>query len=1094
MDVEATREAVCAKYKVSKALYDSYLNKRVSKKFDDGLYYDGYVCDYLEDKKNMPITLRFLVQYEDGDTDDLTLESIEEILVETVSSTPPTESNPRKRSRAGNSQAGSKKAQAVSPTGNDMEVEDATEVTETPANAPANQIARAGHIREIKLENFMDHVNFIVGENGSGKSAILTALSICFGERARSTNRASSLKNFIKTGCSQAIKFMITVSFCQQAAVTIDNTGEDAFRPDEYGRSITVVRKISATANSFVILNHHGKKVTQGRNDLDLILEHFSIDVSNPCAVMTQDGARSFLHSGKDEDKYKFFMQATMLEKAKRIEDMKIQESHLAYKLAWSHVAKLEHKEIQPVRDQLATEEPPADLSEERRVYWGVASKKLAQVNQEIVQQEKMIQDAEQESKTIKEACDQMYAEFQQFNDRKMAAEAQAKDMARQFTRLKSNKKGQENQMLTNQERKRQVEQEIQEITERYINATQNATTQQEQMKAKARELVERADAERREVTEVLEQLKQEQARLQGQLNDLVARAEEERRQVQEKAQQKSNLSMQSGNELTKFGGPAVPKLMDLIKKNVKRFIKLRPDYASAWAVAVDAAISSTFNSFIVHDFHDKGVFMDLCRQSCYIKDGTRMRIQGRTQITTPNRSRHSPKLGVDHKAALAQVDTQLQEHQTELRRLEDELRLEKKDLEKINRQVNDKRKQKGQKEAAYVNAETQMEEVERDVLDETQMGGSGDVTLLQQEFEQLEAESIQLKQENETLREQLEQAEQARNEAAALVQSEQEKVTDYGARQQEANLLSESALKQEEKHKENLAKTYLILNNIQNKIAEKEKEIQDKMQQKEQLTREAEAGWSTGEGKCQLCPWEKLQALGGIDLEMNEQKQTALQVEYEHCKKAIRKHEQQQQMSGISLEEATENFERMERKLRNTKRRIENVSKPYWRMVHLVENRSEKVKQTSKNIKRMVSHQFNSYMQKRGNFGQISVNHKNQTLEMVVKMGQHANKDGSIQAVQNTKTLSGGERSYATLSFVLSLGSETESPFRAMDEFDVFMDAANRKVAVSLLLSFAKQRVHRQFLYLTPLKVDMLDKELESGYVNCQRLQPAER
>ncbi|KAK3248226.1 Structural maintenance of chromosomes protein 6A [Cymbomonas tetramitiformis] len=677
------------------------------------------------------------------------------------------------------------------------------------------------------------------------------------------------------------------------------------------------------------------------------------------------------------------------------------------------------------------------------------------------------------------------------------------------------------------------------------------------------------------EVTEVLEQLKQEQARLQGQLNDLVARAEEERRQVQEKAQQKSNLSMQSGNELTKFGGPAVPKLMDLIKKNVKRFhsppigpvgsfIKLRPDYASAWAVAVDAAISSTFNSFIVHDFHDKGVFMDLCRQpgqryqakcvvyshkhaaytvsphqlpnpdlltidhilevshhtvhnhlmdtaniettvlgqdyrtatriafenvspnvsSCYIKDGTRMRIQGRTQITTPNRSRHSPKLGVDHKAALAQVDTQLQEHQTELRRLEDELRLEKKDLEKINRQVNDKRKQKGQKEAAYVNAETQMEEVERDVLDETQMGGSGDVTLLQQEFEQLEAESIQLKQENETLREQLEQAEQARNEAAALVQSEQEKVTDYGARQQEANLLSESALKQEEKHKENLAKTYLILNNIQNKIAEKEKEIQDKMQQKEQLTREAEA----------LCPWEKLQALGGIDLEMNEQKQTALQVEYEHCKKAIRKHEQQQQMSGISLEEATENFERMERKLRNTKRRIENVSKPYWRMVHLVENRSEKVKQTSKNIKRMVSHQFNSYMQKRGNFGQISVNHKNQTLEMVVKMGQHANKDGSIQAVQNTKTLSGGERSYATLSFVLSLGSETESPFRAMDEFDVFMDAANRKVAVSLLLSFAKQRVHRQFLYLTPLKVDMLDKELESGYVNCQRLQPAER
>lgn len=34
-----------------------------------------------------------------------------------------------------------------------------------------------------------------------GKSAILTALCVAFGCRARGTQRASTLKDFIKTGC-----------------------------------------------------------------------------------------------------------------------------------------------------------------------------------------------------------------------------------------------------------------------------------------------------------------------------------------------------------------------------------------------------------------------------------------------------------------------------------------------------------------------------------------------------------------------------------------------------------------------------------------------------------------------------------------------------------------------------------------------------------------------------------------------------------------------------------------------------------------------------------------------------------------------------
>jgi chromosome segregation ATPase len=43
-------------------------------------------------------------------------------------------------------------------------------------------------------------INFIVGKNGSGKSAILTALTLCLGGKASSTNRGQNLKSFIKEG------------------------------------------------------------------------------------------------------------------------------------------------------------------------------------------------------------------------------------------------------------------------------------------------------------------------------------------------------------------------------------------------------------------------------------------------------------------------------------------------------------------------------------------------------------------------------------------------------------------------------------------------------------------------------------------------------------------------------------------------------------------------------------------------------------------------------------------------------------------------------------------------------------------------------
>ena len=53
-------------------------------------------------------------------------------------------------------------------------------------------------------------------------------------------------------------------------------------------------------------------------------------------------------------------------------------------------------------------------------------------------------------------------------------------------------------------------------------------------------------------------------------------------------------------------------------------------------------------------------------------------------------------------------------------------------------------------------------------------------------------------------------------------------------------------------------------------------------------------------------------------------------------------------------------------------------------------------------------------------------------------------------------------------MAFTLALGDSTESPLRAMDEFDVFMDAVNRRISMEALLEFARANA-RQFIFLTP-------------------------
>ena len=64
---------------------------------------------------------------------------------------------------------------------------------------------------------------------------------------------------------------------------------------------------------------------------------------------------------------------------------------------------------------------------------------------------------------------------------------------------------------------------------------------------------------------------------------------------------------------------------------------------------------------------------------------------------------------------------------------------------------------------------------------------------------------------------------------------------------------------------------------------------------------------------------------------------------------------------------------------------------------------------------------------------------------------------------------LSGGEKSYTQMCLICALWDMMEPPFRCLDEWDVFLDAVNRKAISKELLNFSLKNQSKQFIFISP-------------------------
>jgi chromosome segregation ATPase len=77
----------------------------------------------------------------------------------------------------------------------------------------------------------------------------------------------------------------------------------------------------------------------------------------------------------------------------------------------------------------------------------------------------------------------------------------------------------------------------------------------------------------------------------------------------------------------------------------------------------------------------------------------------------------------------------------------------------------------------------------------------------------------------------------------------------------------------------------------------------------------------------------------------------------------------------------------------------------------------------------------------------------------------------GAKPVALDAYTQSGGERTTATMGFLLALQQHVRSPFRAVDEYDIHMDPKNREMIAKVLVSIIKD-ASAQYVVITPSQI----------------------
>ncbi|XP_060213063.1 structural maintenance of chromosomes protein 6B-like isoform X2 [Lycium barbarum] len=1034
---------------------------------------------------------------------------------------------------------------------------------------PSQKRLEAGIISRIKLENFMCHnnleiqfgdsVNFITGQNGSGKSAILTALCVAFGSRARGTQRANSLKDFIKTGCSHAL-----------VHVEMKNRGEDAFKAETYGDLIMIERRISESTSSIVLKNYQGKKVAAKREELQELIVHFNIDVENPCVIMSQDKSREFLHSGNAKDKFKFFFKATLLQ---QVEDLLI-GIEIQLKNANELVAELE-KSINPIvkeLDELQGKIRNMEHIEEISNQVDLLKKKLAwawvySVDKQLQDKNKRIEELKGRIPTCQSRIDQHLRKMEELNDQLSKKKAQIAHMMEKTSEVRR-KTEELKQSLTlatkeklelEEERGRRLnyiqkmakrvkmfEQQICDMDEQNIRNTQ---AEELDMEVKLKEF----QAEVDDANIVFQRLRNEQENLiekinqvKDQISNIVHEIEENDKKDRDSRSRIRELQLHQTNKVTAFGGGRVMGLLEVIERQRRKFNRapIGPIGAHVtlvdgdkWGTAIEGAIGRVLNAFIVTDHKDSLILRACAREAnynnlqiiiyefsrprlnipdhmlpqthhptaicvlrsdnptvlnvlidvgnaerqvlvkdydagkavafeqrisnlkeVYTSDGYKMFSRGSVQtILPPMKNMRGARLSGSYENNIKALESEAFEAQRKAREIRGMKRSMDEELQGLHENLQRAKKRRLDAERVLRSKEFRLQDFKKSCVAESSSTAVSTVDELHLELSNIRDEMHERENSLEKLQVRLKEADSKANDVKISFETlcESAKVEIGALEEAERELmmidkdLKDAELKKN--HYEDVMST---------KVLSQLKGAEEEYQELEHNRRESYKKASI------ICPESEIETVGGWDGSTPEQLSAQLTRLSQRLQQESRRHPE-------SIEDLRMLYDKIERKILRKQQTYKAFREKLGACHKALELRWSKFERNATLLKRQLTWQFNGHLGKKGISGHIKVSYEEKTLSIEVKMPQ----DASSSSVRDTRGLSGGERSFSTLCFALALHEMTEAPFRAMDEFDVFMDAVSRKISLDAVVDFALAQ-GSQWIFITPHDISMVKQD----------------
>ncbi|OIR57718.1 MAG: Rad18-like recombination and DNA repair protein [Amphiamblys sp. WSBS2006] len=979
-----------------------------------------------------------------------------------------------------------------------------------------------GMIEKIEMINFMCHchltvemstnVTFIGGENGSGKSTIMAAMLVVFGASASLTQRVDNTKSFVKTGSSTA---SVSVS-------VVNRNGENRYNHQLFGDSIKIKRTFNLQgATRYEIKNIQGKVISTRKEDVIKIAEYFGIHIDNPLTFLSQETSKKFLTRFTGEERFRFFLEATNIDTLVRNNE---ETSRNVQEMEQSIV--LSRRNIEEIENEMAVDERKIELRaieaklskrvqclEEEALFcrrdsaegaWAGSQKEAAAIEKEIqsrkeagglmrkksdkvrITRERHVKDREDKRDEYTEFMTRIRRLEKCNSEFERSVEEADRDVAQQTERLRQIERQMELEACGSKERVlaemvRKKKKEIRE-KEKEMNERKVAAPDFEAMRAEI-------DEKKKEVSRAREKLEGE-------------------------AEKAARLGLVEKNRVNLFGKNIEQVLASIGEERgfhrrplgpIGMHIKLKE---GKWSETMSAILHGLVTNFVVHDHHDRDILnqifrrhqlnvpiivIDMDKSDIPLEEPDRKYLTGLRVLEITNsavrntvvlfssvekilliadrkeaeremqqRPRNADFAYTDYAAKIT-VGTRLKTHfyggKRDRNFFEDaaKMRLEKEtQVEGLTQHIAEARQlikeQEGRYSAAIIEEERRAKEAGemQDTLKKLREEVRRDEMMVQNMAIEHGGDESALKEEALVIKESIERAEEQKN---TFVSKKGANEKDIEHIQEEVNRIGREC-KEIEKTVEKLEAQEREMSKLALSCSGKEIEEQTRrlLETKSHASVLLEQFQKAKEQTEALERPDPVREEGAI-LEELDAKRTAL-AEVQN-----------------TVEEKTRNVGEIKDRIAEKRRQKEKLvcgeiinSELIKEMGLSIEKRKETIERLKKEASETTNSIFKELMGKRGMRGELLFDFDRRTLGI---QAETKKSQTDFAGGKENKMLSGGEKSYTMVCFLISLWESIKSPLRLLDEFDVFMDHVKRTAVISLLLKYA-EKTKMQFIIIT--------------------------